>query len=216
MARFIQKPVYTPESKIRGGLFTQGKEWMYADTLKEYVGLYHKYPNEAVYTEAAYYPLTSKPIIAYVEQSAIIPILDEEGNSTGDETANNSLYYQITEKRFNNYYTPPYYYPEPSPEIYDVGFMLRYFAQRINVVNDITEINPDEFDRKNTGNQPGIDEQLYNFVKIKWTIDGPLKEVRTANARVIAHEEINKNMLGLGNYLTDLDEFHKNRHKVPE
>lgn len=216
MAQFKQKPVYTPDSKIRKGQFTNGKEYMYADTLQEYAGLYHKYPNDAIYTEADWSPLSSRPIIAFVEQAAIIPVLDEKGDPTGDETANNSLYYRITEKRFNNYHAPPYHYPEPGPEIYDVGFMIRYFAQRINDIADITEINPDEFDRKNTENKEGIDEGLYNFIKLQWTIDGPLKAVRIANANVIAHEEINNNMLGLRAFLTDLDEFHKNRHKVPE
>ena len=216
MAQFITKPVYTPKSKLREGLYTGGKEFMYADTLEEYIGLYHKYPNNAIYSEATYYPRLSRPIIEYVEQSAVIPVLDEQGNDTGDMSLNNSMYYRITEKRFNNHYTPPYHYPEPSQEEYDVGYMDRYLTQRVNDISNITEITSDEFDRINDKNQPGIDKGLHNIVKIRWTIDGPVEDVRKANGRVIAHEEVNKNMLGLSEYLTDLDEFHRNKHKIPE
>jgi len=216
MIEFKKKPVYTPPSKVRDSLYTAGKEYMYVDTLEEYQGLYHTYPNDAIYSEAQYQPHSSRPLIAYVNQSTPVPVLDDRGNDIGESTFNNSMYYRITEKRFNNHYQPPYYYPEPSPELYDVGYMVRFFAQKINDTNDITEITPDEFDRKNKENNPGIDEGIYNFVKVQWTIDGPIKDVRSANARVITYAEDIENFKRLSKYLSDLDEFHKNKHKVPE
>ena len=216
MVRFTQKPVYTPKAKLRQGLFTEGKEWMFAETLEEYIGLYHKYPNDAVYSEASFFPELSKPLVEFVEQSAIYPILDDIGQPTGDETNNNSLYYRITEARFNHHYLPPYHYPSPTPEQYDVGFFKRFFVQKVNNISDITEIPADEYDRINATNKPGIDQGIYRRISLKWTIDGPLSDVQAANARVIAHEELNKTMLGLNEYLSDLDEFHKNRHRVTE
>ena len=94
--------------------------------------------------------------------------------------------------------------------------LKRYFAQRINDKSDITEITPDEFDRKNKGNNPGIDEGLYKFLQLQWTIDGPIDAVRNANSRVIHNAELNNQFYNLSIYLTDHDEFHKNRHKLPE
>ena len=211
---FIKKPVYTPPSQIRQGLYTEGKEWMYADSFEEYIGLYHKYPNDATYSEAQYYPEQSKPLIPYVAQSSIIEVLDDQGNQIGKQSANNSVYFRLTEKRFDQHYQPPFYYPDPSNEEYDVGFMTRFFAQRKNKSDDITEVTADEFDRKNSNNKPGIDEGLYRFLQLKWTIDGPLDEVRKANARVIKNAEIEERFFGLSFYLSDLDEFHKNRHKL--
>ena len=45
------KPIYTPVFKQEIGLYTEGKEWMFAESAKEYIGLYHKYPNGSVYSE---------------------------------------------------------------------------------------------------------------------------------------------------------------------
>jgi len=117
----------------------------------------------------------------------------------------------LTETRFNNHYKPPYYYPRPTKDLYDVGFMDRYFCQRINDNADITELSSDEFDRKNTKNNPGIDQGLYRFLKLQWTIDGPLEDVKLANARVIAHAESNNKFKSLRQFLSDTDEFHKNQ-----
>lgn len=216
MVGFKRKPVYTPDSKMTHGLYSTGKEYMYADTLEEYVGLYHIYPNSAIYSEARWTPGTSKPLVHYVAQSTPIDMIDEQGNATGKSTLNNSMYYRMTETRFNNYYSPPYFYPAPSPEAYEAGVMTRFFAQRINDNSDIIEINSDEFERKNAKNRPGIDSGLYKFLKLKWTIDGPIDEVRKANQRVIRRNEQLHNFVNLDLYLSDLDEFHLNRHKIPE
>jgi hypothetical protein len=213
MAQFIQKPVYTPNSQIRIALYTEGKEFMYADTLEEYIGLYHKYPNNAVYSLANWVPGKSRPIIAYVNQSSAAELLDNEGNDIGNTSSNNGIYFRLTESRFNNHYKPPYYYPRPTEELYDVGYFDRYFAQKINDDADITEITSDEFDRKNIENKPGIDEGLYRFTIVQWTIDGPIEEVRLANKRVIAHAELN-GFNALKTFLSDLDEYHKQSQKI--
>jgi len=216
MVGFKRKPVYTPDSKIEHGLYSRGKEYMYAETLEEYTGLYHIYPNSAIYSEARWIPGTSKPLVEYVGQSTPIDMIDEQGNVTGKSTLNNSKYYRMTETRFNNYYSPPYHYPAPGPKAYDAGSMTRFFAQRINDNNDITELNPDEFERKNSKNRPGIDAGLYKFLKLEWTIDGPIDDVRAANQRVIKHASQLFKFSNLDLYLSDLDEFHRNRHKIPE
>ena len=216
MAKYITKPVYTPNAKIRIALYTEGKEYMYADTLEEYIGLYHKYPNDAIYTMANWVPGKSRPIIEYVNQSSAADLLDNTGNDIGKKSSNNGIYFRLTESRFNNHYKPPYYYPQPTKEVYDVGYFDRYFAQKINDEADITEVTSDEYDRKNTLNNPGIDEGLYRFVLIQWTIDGPIKDVRIANKRVIAHAEVNNGFKSLNKFLSDLDKFHKDVYKVPE
>ena len=33
------RPVYTPKATMKTGLYTSGKEWMYAVTLEEYKGM---------------------------------------------------------------------------------------------------------------------------------------------------------------------------------
>ena len=88
----MQKPVYTPIEQIETSLYTIGKEWMIIDTNEEYIGLYHKYPNGAVYTEAVFFD-NSIELIPYVQLNI-----------------NSSIYFKLTGARFNNYINPKYYY----------------------------------------------------------------------------------------------------------
>ena len=55
----------------------------------------------SIYSEAKYYPEQSRPLIAFVDQGVVAELLDNEGNETGVKSANNSLYFRLTEKRFN-------------------------------------------------------------------------------------------------------------------
>ena len=48
------KPMYTPDEQVEAGLYTDGKEWMTVEGFEEYIGLYHKYPNGAVYSEGTF------------------------------------------------------------------------------------------------------------------------------------------------------------------
>ena len=91
MVQYQQRPVYTPASKIRSALYSIGKEYMYAETLEEYIGLYHIYPNDAIYSGATFMIDMSKPLVPYVEQRIPIDVIDEQGNVNGDTTLNNSM-----------------------------------------------------------------------------------------------------------------------------
>jgi len=213
---YIKKPVFTPAAKIRKSLYTEGLEYSYAETFEEYRGLYHVYPNGASYTEAVFLPNISEPLIPYVVQGEQSQLLDMNGRDNGSTTVNNSLYYQITEARFNNHYTPPYFYPNPLPRDYDLGYFSRIFVQKINDTSDITEISPDESSRMNRNNTPGIDSAIYKKVILEWTINGPIDAVRIANRNTIAFAARTYDMNGLVFYLSDLDEFHKDYHKIPE
>lgn len=210
------KPVYTPPAKINKSLYTEGKEWSDAITFEEHVGLYHSYPNGAVYTEASYMPGVSKPLVPYIVQGEETNTLDSNGQDAGVVSNNNSLYYKITQSRFHKHYPPPYYYPQPTERDYNKGHFSRIIVQKINDYSDITEISPDESRRINNKNNPGIDEALYKVANIEWTIDGPINEVRAANQRIIAEIIQRLDFQGLDKYLSDLDEFHKDFHKIPE
>ena len=207
------KPIYTPIFRQKLGLYTEGKEWMIEETSEEYIGLYHTYPNGSVYTGPEW-SNKSQLLIAYATQTQPSALIAEDGNiSDADaESKNNSIYFKLTGTRFNQYYSPPFYYPEPTEEMYNVGYMSRFFVQKINEPGQITEVNPEEFDRTNTKNQPGIDQNLYKKLKIEWTIEGPVKDVRIANQKVLSFNETS--FPGIINYLSDLDEFHKSRHKI--
>jgi len=209
------RPIYTPAHQIRAGLYTEGKEWMDAVTYEEYIGLYHRYPNNSTYTQGTFVKGLSKLLIPYTQATQPSEILTPEGASSGiTGSMNNSIYFKLTGKRFNNYRDPSFYYPDPTAEQYESGYIKRLFLQRINNENDIIEVNAGEFDKTNKVNKKGIDEGLYRKMAIDWSVVGPIAEVRKVNLSVIREAE--KTMPGLSEYLTDLDEFHKESHKVKE
>ena len=206
------KPIYTPIYRQELGLYTEGKEWMFVESLEEYVGLYHKYPNGSVYTGAEWSD-RSEQLMPFANQTELTSLVSEDGKISSEvDSKNNSIYFKLTGTRFDQYYTPPFYYPQPTEEMYAVGFKTRFFVQKINEPELITEVNPAEFDSTNIKNKAGIDENLYRKLRIDWTIEGPLKEVRKVNQRILMHNEAS--FPGILRYLSDLDEFHKNRHKI--
>jgi len=213
---YITKPVYTPAAKIKSSLYTEGQEYSDAETYKEYVGLYHMYPNGAVYSEASYMSTMSRPLMPYVIQGEDSAILDTNGKDIGIVGINNMQYFSVTEARFHKHYPPPYFYPNPLKRDYDLGYFSRIFVQKINNNTELTEISLDESERINTDNSPGIDGAIYKKAVLEWTIDGPIDSVRSANKRAIIFAMQQHNVKGLDVYLSDLDEFHKDYHKIPE
>tara|TARA_R110001592_G_scaffold26720_7_gene99732 strand:+ start:9829 stop:10515 length:687 start_codon:yes stop_codon:yes gene_type:complete len=205
--RAPKRPIYTPPAQIRTGQYSEGAEFMSKDGLTEHIGPYHSYPNGAVYSQGSYNSL-SEQLMPYAPQMEPTELID-----TNERTENNSIYFKLTKKRFDMHYKPPYHYPDPKKGAYEKAFMTRYFAQRINSGNEIVEINSLEFDLRNEDNTPGIDQGLYEVYKIQWSISGPIEEVRKVNLRVILEAERN-GLVNLRRYLSDLDEFHKNAHKI--
>jgi hypothetical protein len=190
---------------------------------KEYQGPYHKYPNGACYTGASFTD-ESVQLIPYstaIEAAERLDFLvtpnpsaeassqtrgSEEGPEEPIRSPNNTIYFKLTGKRFDRHLAPKYYYPEVTEKHYESGVFERFFVQRINDMNDITEINATEFDAINNNNNPGPDQGLYRYATVQWSISGDVKEARKANLRVTL--EADKEMQGLVNYLGDLDEFH--------
>lgn len=208
------RPIYTPKTKIKNGLYTEGKELMFAETLKEYIGLYHKYPNGAVYSEAGY-NTNSKLLMAYTSAIEPAQVKDVNGRNTGvSGSFNNSIYHQITGARFNKHKSPEYFYPQPRPKDYRRGSFLRYFAVHVSNPNSILEISPFMFDNINDNNEGGIDSRIYKTTSLSWTITGPVRDVQKTNLRMIQFHE--QRVPGLQRYLTDLDEFHQKRHAIAE
>ena len=191
----IRRPAYSLPEQIKTGLYTTGKEYMFVD-LREYIGPYHVYPNGAVYTEANYSD-RSVPLIPYVSSQENKKVLGEDRN-----VENNSIYFKLTGKKFNKYVEPQYYYPTVTEDDKEQGFIERYFVQRINNLNEITEISRQQFQSVNTNNTVGIDGGIYNKLRLQWIIAG---DVVKENQIKLQRAELT--MPGISNYLTDLDEF---------
>lgn len=170
---------------------TQGNEYMYADTLKEYIGDYHVYKTGAVYSDPEYNPKTSKELIKFIEplQNPIC-----------------QTYLKISRKLFTDYAPPEIYYKIINQEEYEHGFTERYIIQKRNEPTRIFEVDKDQFKSLNRFNLGGLNEYTYRRDKCQWRITGDPEYVRDWNLNVIA--DLEKTISGVGTYLfTDPTEF---------
>jgi len=205
-----KKPVYTPPTQIRTGLYTIGKEYMDAKTFEEYIGPYHTYPNKAIYSLGTFVRDKSKQLMPYSRTIESVQLIDDPSA----RSENNSIYFKMTGTRFDQYNKPIFFYPTPSKQDYANGNFDRFFAQRINDQTDITEIDDTQFEQKNNQNNPGIDAGLYKFHKIQWSTAGSLQDSEIVNRRILVAAE--RELSGISTYLSDLNEFHRSEHLVKQ
>ena len=204
-------PVYTPPSQIVSGLYTLGKEWMIGDTLKEYIGPYHTYPNGAAYTLGTFVKGASEWLIPYSANTEITNRIDDP---TVSDSKNNSRYFGLTGTRFDNYISPEYYFPTITKRDRNKGNFVRYFAQQKNDKSNILEISREQFKKINNTNTEGIDRGLWDVFSLKWTISGTLTDAKLTNQKVLIKK--NYTYPGITNYLSDLNEFHPDEHLSPK
>ena len=180
----------SPDNIKKG--YTTGQEYIISKTLEEYIGLYHTYPNGAVYTDANYSndsaELVKLPSYYFTDPNKI-------------------LYRALTSRAYDRYIPPVYYIPEPTAKEIEIGVMRRYVCQKRNELNNIIEIDKQQATTANLSNRIGIDLNIWKLTTIEWTIRGPKHDVMLANRRVLSQAELK--MLGITMYFTDFLEFYK-------
>jgi hypothetical protein len=188
-----QKLYYTVD-EITTNLYTSGSEWMFEDGV-EYVGLYHYYITNEVYTGETWNAKISQKLVPYKNINATSVIY-------------NSL------KRLNINFKEPYAVIV-SPTVDDMkrGSFSRYFFKKIND-SRIIEIDKTQFDMY----PDKIDPVMYDAIYIDWVISGELTD--TYINSVFNRGVITKNRLttiaaeqrlpGMINVLTNYSEFYLN------
>jgi hypothetical protein len=178
---------------------TRGSQYMYTDTLKEYVGDYHIYKTGAIYSDAEYNPKTSKELIKFIEplQNPIC-----------------QTYLKVSRKLFTDYAPPEIYYKIILQEEYLNGFVERYVVQKRNEPHRIFEVDKEQFKTLNRFNLGGLNEYVYRRDKCLWRITGDPEYVLDWNLNVLA--ELEKTIPGVGTYLfTDPTEFLLVKYDMP-
>ena len=162
---FRLRPLNTPIDRVKLRQLTSGGEWMltqedlrtgYIVPTIEYIGLYHVYPNGAVYTGAVP-STTSIPLTRYMRTQS-----NANGQVNATIPENNTDYARLTNYRFYNYTPPKMYYPRVKSEQYAKGRFLRFFARKINA-DDIIEISPTAYASANE--MPGIGRYLQDLAE---------------------------------------------------
>lgn len=183
---------YLP-NEITNNLYTFGKEWMTTSNT-EYIGLYHTYVTGEIYSEGTWKPDLSVKLIPYEDASSL------------------KLQYKNLKSINTTFITPIPYQAENSIK-FGTQTIQRYFLQRKNNLENIIEIDSDQFDLYNTKQ---IDNNLFNGAKLTWTISGNVsdiisngtKQLGVATKNKIAITTIEKQIPGISKKLSNLLEFY--------
>lgn len=164
-----RKKIYYPDSQIEKNLFTKGKEWMYIDDWKEYVGYYHRYSTGEVFTEREWDQSKSKKLVPYRDRKdSYFKYLDLKKYVVVNDNKTEVLGANM----FWRYQAPRAVKRVPSQTEINDGFMTRYFAIKLNEPNsvcyEVAESEKKTFKTKNTG----INQYLYDIIEVPWKIDG--------------------------------------------
>jgi hypothetical protein len=121
-----------------------------------------------------------------------------------------STYNSLVSSDINSIVYPENHIPTPQPSDYTNGFIVRYFAQRINT-GQIYEVSSDNYNQ--------ISMLLFGLTSLNWYITGSLNVVKQNNIimqpGVISLNKTSVNtanqaMEGLTQFLPNLSQFYKN------
>jgi hypothetical protein len=188
------KQYYTADEIIIN-LYTFGKEWMNEDGV-EYVGAYHKYITNEVYTESSWNPSLSVKLIAYEVQNPIVKAYKKIKNINAKYHHVNTHMVSINSSDIKK------------------GSIARFFLQKQNDLS-IIEINNASYDK---WTMKQVDNNLYIAIKIDWYITGLEHDIKqngittpsvsTLNKKQVMAAE--KNMPGISNVLSNYLEYYLN------
>jgi len=203
---------YYPKNKVSPNQYTQGDEYMFASSGKDYIGFYYKTFDGKFFTGKT-------PTYNDFE------LVPKSINSPG---SNDYLFVKSKDNRILNILNPDLkslpqtLLPKPTlvtptGEDYTNGLFTRYFAKRINtnpiVIFEIDEQTYDDLSLQS----PKYNFALYDVISLSWQISGQLETttengiitrgVRQVNMETI--QQTNLIFIGINQYLTDYAEFYE-------
>jgi len=173
-SEYKRKRIYYTKAQINNGLITEGGEWMFIDGT-EYIGQYHTYTTNEVFSEINFIDGKSKKLIPYVNVTSI-------GESTdGMDLSKNFEYDSIKSLDVKKTKKPNKDIEPITDKDLKRGYMERYFGYRYD--NQCIELNKEKFNQ--IGSKDGLSSVTYKKLKIRWKILGPVYDVKDANGKVI-------------------------------
>jgi hypothetical protein len=153
------KAYYMPD-EIISNLYTVGQEFQLADGT-EYIGLYHRYTTNEVYTNAVWNSKTSVRLFPYVR------------------VTKDARIYKTLKTELKTKFIPPQPYTcmVTNSDIAN-GYITRYFIKKVNE-SKIIEINESQY---NLWNSSTIDRNLYDAIKLIWFITGDKTDKKIGTA----------------------------------
>ena len=204
------KMTYIPKNKIKTNLYTSGNQYSIEGTGEEYIGFYYslytgeKYtgktpndpPNERLIDVAEDAPSFLKYQDSNLPTTQVCTSNVDYGpfpNKSREGMLDRSQYNFLTETEMGaTRLLPSPFYPFPIEDDYKLGVFTRYFCVKTNETQWV-EVNKRDY----TGILKKSFEyqyQLYQVVKLQWTLRGEVKYVETTNRNsvLIAENEIKR------------------------
>ena len=166
--------IYYTKAQINNGLVTEGKEWMFIDGT-EYIGQYHTYTTNEVFSEVNFVDGKSRKLIPYVDIKAI-----GVENTDGMDFAKNFLYDSIKQIDIEKQKKPNLDKEPITDKDIKNGFVQRYFGYRYD--SQCLELNKEKYNQ--IGTKDGLSNVLWTKVKLKWKIVGPVYDIKDERGNI--------------------------------
>ena len=195
MAVVRRRKLFYPKGAQKLGLLTKGKEWMDAETYKEYKGPYHRFTDGVVMTFGAP-SQKSRYLIPYKDQSSASGVATQ-------------IYRDITTVKVDKHIAPQYHFPKVSQTDLNQGFITRYFVQKANEKSAATiiEIDKEQYEKVSKGNSKAIDGKIYQKFLLRWKLTGTEEKLKKVNFLTL--KRLEQNYKGIIKYLANLSELSK-------
>jgi hypothetical protein len=202
---------YYPKSQIKTNLYTNGDEFVISTTQEIYKGHYYqvsngnKYtgktpedgPNNLLTTQSPF-PIEEIGIDGTFPEKEIV-ILNIPYESYPETSDSNTQY--LNSNNSINRNTPTFNTPLPSTQDNQNGQFYRYFAKKSNELRYL-ETDKDTYQKLNAKDSK-IAWDLYNPVKILWTLKGNKELVYSSNKGTVLSIEQNLKWYGFSQYFKD-------------
>ena len=204
--------MYYPKSQLKTNLFTNGEEYVYANTRIQYSGSYFKTGNGKIFTGTNPNNGPNNELLP-VDNSSI-PINDPNYVETLPESyyVIDEAYYYSKGVNYNYLGTPPplpiQQSPQPTEQNYGVGEFQRYFLQKANEKFYLETTNSEA--KKYLEKSPSVMYQLYTPFSLPWVLTGDREEVYNINLKTVHRVQKSRKLVGFESYFRGrYDQFYK-------
>jgi hypothetical protein len=181
---------YMPD-EINKNLYTSGSEFETMDGI-EYIGPYHRYVTNEIYTESTWNSISSKPLRTF----------------TKTNTKKDITYLSLKKNLKTNFASVRSHSPVIQQSDYITGYINRYFLQKINELI-LIEVDINQYNDWKSGQ---IDPNAYIGVELTWYISGTPLYIQNKNKKQVEYAA--KTIPGILLDLTNLNEFMQNTNIV--
>ena len=195
--------MYYPKSQITPNLYTNGGEFVYANTKEAYSGYYFKVSTGKYFTGRNQDDRPNLELIQFSFDGVSLDNLPTTLPLSSTYTLLNDTSVTVYEynqlKTSNSQYLPFYSPTLPTQQNYQAGEFRRYFCKKTNEYQYI-EINQEQFD-KLLAKDSQILWQLYQPFFIDWQLTGDKQQVAQVNRNATELVIFRNKFLGLNEYL---------------